>query len=423
MASLIKKLSIFVLSLLLFGCASLEKDVAEDFIASDKVKLNRCEIEGFSYPGMDHYFNRKDVLKVLMIHGVGIHHPGYSRRIQENLADNIGLDVISRLPKNIHLLDPGDHKTPIGNLRITFWQNQDGSKKMLFYELTWSEITDPARKIIAFDSTERYTKFRVPFNNMMKEFLDNTLPDPLYYITDKNNLILHSSQQSLCWMFKTDWDNIPDNRSEVCNISMYDEINALDRENLMFITHSLGSKILMDALISTADKVSLAQNRDVDTTAQKNMIRRLQDKELTIFMLANQLPILQIGHPLPKVHNQIGAYCSARGSKYNRRIFKGVNIIAFSDPNDLLSYAIPQEFVDKYIDSRICPLVTNVSVNVTPEISAFGVGIVNPIAAHTDYDNSPKVINLITRGTQNFSSDKALDTQCHFVRMKPDRSM
>lgn len=140
-------------------------------------------------------------------------------------------------------------------------------------------------------------------------------------------------------------------------------------------------------------------------------------------MLANQLPILQIGHPLPKVHNQINSYCSSNGKNYQNRIFKGVNIVAFSDPNDILSYAIPQEFVDTYIDSRICPKVTNVSVNVAPEISAFGVGIVNPVSAHTDYDNSPKVINLITHGTYDFYGDNALKEQCHFVLMKNDDKM
>ena len=140
-------------------------------------------------------------------------------------------------------------------------------------------------------------------------------------------------------------------------------------------------------------------------------------------MLANQLPILQIGHPLPQVHNQIRNYCRVNGDKYNRRIFKHVNIVAFSDPNDILSYAIPQPFVDKYIDSRICPLVTNVSVNVAPEISAFGIGIVNPVAAHTDYDNNAEVINLMTRGTDDFTADDALNQRCHYVRLKNDNGM
>lgn len=137
-------------------------------------------------------------------------------------------------------------------------------------------------------------------------------------------------------------------------------------------------------------------------------------------MMANQLPILLIAKPLPRVHNQQRSYCTPQGKNYEKRVFKGVNIIAFSDPNDILSYTIPQNFADKYIDSRICPLVTNVSVNVAPEISAFGVGIVNPIEAHTYYERDAKVINLITHGTYDFQQNKALDEQCHFVKMRAD---
>lgn len=418
-----KKTILLIVLTLINSCASLEKEVAQEFVETHKKPITRCEIEGFSYQGTDAYLKSNEVLKVLMIHGVGIHHPGYSRRIQENMANNIGLNVISRLPKNITQLDPNNPKKKIGNLQISYWQNKDATKKMLFYELTWSEITTPDKQIIAFDTTEQYSKFRVPFNNMMKKFLDNTLPDPLIYEVDKNNLILDSSQQAVCWTLKTNWDNIPDNQAKVCDMSLYEGIKSYNDENVLFITHSLGSKILMDSLINTANMISEASPLAKNDPEKQDLIKKLQDKQITIFMLANQLPILQIGHPLPKVHNQINAYCTKNGAKYSQRIFKDVNIVAISDPNDILSYAIPQNFADKYIDSRICPRVTNVSVNVAPVISAFGVQIVDPITAHTNYDNNENVINLITHGTENFDEDKNLDQKCHFIEMKRDNKM
>ena len=75
---------------------------------------------------------------------------------------------------------------------------------MLFYELTWSVITTPYKQILAFDTTEQYSEFRVPFNNVMKEFLDNALPDPMIYLKDPKNLIVNSSKQAMCWMLQTD---------------------------------------------------------------------------------------------------------------------------------------------------------------------------------------------------------------------------
>ena len=98
-------------------------------------------------------------------------------------------------------------------------------------------------------------------------------------------------------------------------------------------------------------------------------------------------------------------------------MFQQVKIIAFSDPNDLLSYGIPQEFVDGYIDSRICPLVTNVDINIADIISAFGVGVVNPLTAHTEYDNDMRVIEIIARGTRNLDTNRLLSQRCSFTRL------
>lgn len=402
-----------LLLVFLGGCASFERQLADDLVKSASHQLNRCEIAGFRYAGMDAELQRPKLLKVLMIHGVGTHHPGYSRLLQEKLANQINLQVRSRQPKNILLRDPASPQTPLGNLQITYWQSEDGRRKMLFYELTWSVITTPYKQILAFDTTEQYSEFRVPFNNVMKEFLDNALPDPMIYLKDPKNLIVNSSKQAMCWMLQTDWNNIPDNQAGVCSVSTAEEAKALSEQNVMFVTHSLGSQILMDTIVDFADRVS-------DSNQQATA---LQNKELTLFMMANQLPILLIDRPLPRVHNQFDSYCRRAGKAYNKRIFKGINIVAFSDPNDILSYAIPQTFADKYIDSRLCPLVTNVSVNVAPEISALGFGIVNPVEAHTFYDRSPKVINLMTHGTDNFYEDSALDGQCHFIHLKNDKAM
>ena len=64
----------------------------------------------------------------------------------------------------------------------------------------------------------------------------------------------------------------------------------------------------------------------------------------------------------------------------------------------------------------MCPQVTNVSINVTGAVSAFGVGVVNPVAAHVDYDRSAEVIDLIGQGTEALSS--AGRDQCRFIRLK-----
>ncbi len=73
-----------------------------------------------------------------------------------------------------------------------------------------------------------------------------------------------------------------------------------------------------------------------------------------------------------------------------------LSIVAFSDPNDVLSYAIPVGYENEYMDSRLCPEVVNVSVNVVDAINLFGIGeFVNPMAA---YENDERVIGLMVGG-------------------------
>ena len=182
---------------------------------------------------------------------------------------------------------------------------------------------------------------------------------------------------------------------------------------MVFVTHSLGSRIFIDSIISMADDVLSAEQNHI--SAQK-YVNKLKDKEFTVFMLANQLPFLQIGREMPKVHGQINSYCATNGKNYQNRIFKRLNIVAFSDPNDILSYTIPQNFADTYLDSRLCPFVTNVTLNIIEPVSAFGISAVNPLAAHTNYDNDERVMETITKGTQDNANEAIISGKCYFYQ-------
>ena len=52
---------------------------------------------------------------------------------------------------------------------------------MLFYELTWSPISQPAKEAIAFDSTAAFAHRRASVNNLFKHFINDVAPDPLVY--------------------------------------------------------------------------------------------------------------------------------------------------------------------------------------------------------------------------------------------------
>lgn len=48
-----KKIIIILSWLLVAGCASLERSLVKDIVDTGKVRLNRCEVEGFEYGGVD----------------------------------------------------------------------------------------------------------------------------------------------------------------------------------------------------------------------------------------------------------------------------------------------------------------------------------------------------------------------------------
>ena len=195
--------------ILLSGCSSFGRGVAEAILESGEKKDTRqCEIKGSKFNGIDYFFSEGNTVKVMMIHGVGTHNPGYATRIRENLAQRLSLEVMSRRPKDILLLNPDDGKTVLGNLRVTRMQNGERNRTMIFYELTWSDITAAEKELLQYDVSGEYTHKRAAFNNMMKKFLNDTGPDPMIYLMDKDNLILNATKQATCWMLGFNYDEL-----------------------------------------------------------------------------------------------------------------------------------------------------------------------------------------------------------------------
>ena len=194
-----------------------------------------------------------------------------------------------------------------------------------------------------------------------------------------------------------------------------------DRDAFIFISHSLGSRITIDglqrlaAVLENPKKYSTAS---YDVTPPPRMKQLLQQKKVQIFMLSNQLPMLQLGRELPEVAGQEADYCLANGTHYSARLFNETNIIAFSDPNDLLSYAIPHNFSEKYLDSRLCINVTNVNINVAKIFDAFGMGkFANPMEAHLGYTKDDRVVAMIAKGIGNKQVAPLVKEKCEWTEI------
>jgi hypothetical protein len=393
----------------LSGCASLGKGMIEGFMEQQEtVDTRLCEIWGKPFGGLAPFLdNRRGKMKVLMVHGVGDHLPGYSTQFVEKLAKELDLPVMSSHKKNITLTSRNDNKKNLGNLSVVRLLSKDRTKELMFYELTWSMITAAQKEVLAYDNSGEYSFHRAELNNLMKKFSNDTGPDPIIYLGESREDILVSFGQAFCWMIKGDWHNLPDGASQACSFNDDALVKNLAIDHYAVVSHSLGSRITIDGLQRIAE---LIDKRDVDFR------ETLKHKEIPIYMMSNQLPMLQLGRKLPEVANQQQSYCQPGGEKYDKRLLSSTPIVAFSDPNDLLSYAIPNGFVEKYLDSRLCLNVTNININMAKIINAFSLGkFANPLEAHIGYDTDDRVVALIAKGIGNSRTSNMVKERCRWV--------
>lgn len=414
------KQSIVLLSALyLSGCVSFGKGVTEAFLENQQ-KINderACEIWGTAFNGLKpNLYSRHGKTKVLMIHGVGDHLPGYATEFSQKLAKELGLSVTSQQHKNINLASPEDKSKKLGNLRIQRFLTKDKEQELLFYELTWSEITRKYKEILSYDNSGEHSFRRTKINDMMKKFSNDTGPDPIIYLGESREDILASFIQSFCWMASGNWDDLPDGTPDACWAENISPVQNIIDDHFAFVSHSLGSRITIDGLQKIAEILGSTNGQIKSSKRQTALAEALRNKHIPLYMMSNQLPMLQLGRNLPKVHSQKNDYCQANGNHYAERILSRTAIIAFSDPNDLLSYAIPQTFINKYLDSRLCIDVTNININVATVFDIFGLGeVANPLEAHIGYDTDDRVVALIAKGIGNNDTADIIKQRCRWI--------
>jgi hypothetical protein len=415
-------LSSVSIAILFSGCTSLGKGVAEAILEKSENEDTRlCQVWGKPFAGIDNDSrNMTGKTKVLFIHGVGDHIPGYTTQFLEKLARELSLNVRSESQKNIKLNSPTMPGKDLGNLRIIHLLNEQNGKELTFYELTWSVITRPEKALLDFDNSGEYDFRRAKMNSLLKKFSNDTGPDPIIYLGKSREPILVAFSQSFCWMATEDWQDLPTDGEHACTKLNDAHANHIAHDNYVIISHSLGSRIAIDGMQRIASLLGASATSALEkqmNPISTNAIAALQNKHIPIFMLSNQLPMLQLGRELPEVAGQDASYCNPNGADYKKRMVSETGIVAFSDPNDLLSYGIPPGFAEKYIDSRLCAKITNVNINVAKIMDAFGLAdLANPMEAHVGYDQDDRVIAMIAKGIGHPGLSPVVKQRCEFTK-------
>jgi hypothetical protein len=380
----------------------------------------RCLVRGRSFEGLEAMLARQAasgegsdrVLKVLMVHGIGSHQPGHTTSLAENLARALSLSSFREGVKQFELFRPDRDVPTLGTLRVTEYFSEAPRRVLVFYELTWDPIVEDEKRRIQFDSSGELGLPRAVINDGLKLFVNDTVPDVLMYKGRFRDDIRTSIAQSLCWMMSREWGALPDGGRAHCGNEGPGRLARIG-DDYAFITHSLGSHITLDALsaITSAAKADEAVSESVAA---------LREKRFVVFMLSNQLPLLQLGQSPPEVVGRVAEICRPDTAIPRERLLKETKLVAFSDPNDLFSYAIPPRFLDDQIDSRLCPSLTNVILNVAPVNDVLGFGeFANPMRAHTGYHEDDRVIALLARGIGLPGQDPLIGERCEYFEAVP----
>jgi hypothetical protein len=302
---------------------------------------------------------------VLLVHGMCTHDDAWAARQIDNIAGIVA-----------------DHAQPTaaatGAIHVVDSTRSLAGGTVRFHALIWSPLTSPLKHQLDYDHTAPPTDCRAAgeckpvrarINGMVKDkLLDDCLSDPLIYEGSGHDLLRAAFVEAIAGV-------IADNPNGA--------------GTLVVVAESLGSKMLFDALASM-----LASREPRLQSLGQQASRRLG----LLFMAGNQLPMLALAEQAPGVtlappQDALQRFLALRRSQAGPRLeqVRQLAIVAFTDPNDLLSYQLlPARYA--------APDVAVADVLVSNATTWFGL-LENPVTAHLDYLSNPAVRELIACGS------------------------
>lgn len=149
------------LSVPLMGCSSIARGVTEAVLdhKADTADTRLCNITGPAFDGIEDSIiadeNHEGTTRVLMVHGIGEHIPGYATPFREKLVRTMNMDSMDSTIKEFSLIDKNKGDEQTGKLQVYRHFSSKDDRELLFFELTWANIADQDRDVIAFDDTAR----------------------------------------------------------------------------------------------------------------------------------------------------------------------------------------------------------------------------------------------------------------------------
>ena len=258
--------------------------------------------------------------------------------------------------------------------------------------IVWSPLIEQRRASLCFDSRPsgdgpahdacgdkaRYPYERAALNDGLKSGLMNAcLADALIYVGDQGREV----REHL----------LPDIERALSGSP------ARSDRAVVLISESLGSKVMFDIVQQIMGNTS--------PSALAADARATLAKTRQLVMFANQIPMLDLVGPAPSLPAKDGATAAGDASSLRGFIrllkdyrtseldgsFARLKLVAFSDPNDVLSYRLPRDYFPEAYRTDV--------INVLPSNDVVWFGLLeNPLTAHQGYADTDDVMQLFLCG-------------------------
>jgi len=301
---------------------------------------------------------------LILMHGMCTQAADWAERSIDRIAGTIS----EHAPAEVSLV-------PGGAIQVVERTRQVGGGTVRFHALVWWPLTAELKRQLAYDNTGTPTDCardqvckpkRALLNGMVKDrLLNDCLADVLVYEGDSHEAIRDAMVEAVSRIVAANPDG-----------------------QLAVVAESLGSKMLFDALTSM-----LESNQPRTQALGRQATRRLA----LLYMAGNQLPILGLAEQSLFAKAMPAQDALQRFLELRRRQpsprgegLPQLTVVAFSDPNDLLSYRLlPARYA--------APDVAVADVLVSNDRTWLGL-LENPVSAHMGYLANPDVGELIVCG-------------------------
>lgn len=348
--SLTMKIMIFILLVGVFvsGCS-----YSNNLLSIEDKDRNSQE-----FRGIVDVINQPGNTNVLFIHGMG----GYWSNGGEIDPCHVINDV-----RGAFNLEPATFSFPQWHCDNTF---STSGKTVHLRSMHWSDITFTRKNSLQIiDSDPTFYENRAKITSLIKEnLINNGFSDALMYTG----------------VFQQDIINRV--------IESYEYINQINpNSKTVIVTFSLGSAILIDSL-KELEKINKA---DV-----------LKKKIEMVYMLANQVPLIKTGTQSILTQNNkllskdtLYANLTPYFSDYsNKKVNSEIKVVAFSDPNDLLSYPLDEKNMGELKFQYVNVVISIADKTYFVPFYKDKTSVVNYLKAHTGYIYNNSVKELLLRG-------------------------